>query len=50
MLSLMPRMLAIVLRLMQKKSLAAIPMVENKSPSHDMRIMNATGFAWDSLQ
>jgi hypothetical protein len=50
MLSLIPRMLAMVLRLMQKKSLAAMPMVENSSPSHEIKIMNATGFACESLQ
>jgi hypothetical protein len=50
MLSLMPRMLAMVLRLMQKKSLAAMPIVENKSPSHTIKIVNATGLAWASLQ
>jgi hypothetical protein len=49
-LSLIPRMLAMVLRLMQKKSLAAIPIVLNKRPSHNVRMMKATGFALCSLQ
>ena len=44
-LSLVPRMLAIVLRLTQKKSLAAIPMVLNKRPSHNNIIAKATGLA-----
>jgi hypothetical protein len=42
MLSDIPRMLAIVERLMQKKSLAAIPMVVKRIPSHDAIMMNAT--------
>jgi hypothetical protein len=50
MLSLMPKMLAMVLRLMQKKSLAAIPIVLNSRPSHDTSRTKATGFAPWSLQ
>jgi hypothetical protein len=46
MLSLMPRRLAMVLRLTQKKSLAAMPMVLKSSASHSTRITKATGFAW----
>jgi hypothetical protein len=49
-LSLMPIIVAMVLKLMQKKSLAAIPMVLNSSPSHDINIMNATGLTWGSWQ
>jgi hypothetical protein len=44
MLSLMPNIVAMVLRLMQKKSLAAMPMVLKSRPSHDISIMNARGF------
>jgi hypothetical protein len=43
-------MLAIVDRLIQKKSLAAMPMVENNNPSHSVKIENATGFAFGNLQ
>ncbi len=50
MLSLMPRTLARVLRLMQKKSLAAIPMVLNRRPSHSTMMIKATGFALCRLQ
>jgi hypothetical protein len=39
-------MLAIVLRLMQRKSLAAIPMVLKRSDSHAMIMMNAIGCTW----
>ena len=45
MLSLIPRIVAIVLRLMQKKSLAAMPIVLNKRPSHVTRMRKATGLA-----
>ena len=45
MLSLIPRIVAIVLRLMQKKSLAAMPMVLNRRPSHETRMRKATGLA-----
>jgi hypothetical protein len=44
-LSLIPQMLAIVLRLTEKKSLAAMPIVVNKSPSQRVKIIKATGFA-----
>ena len=44
-LSLIPRMLAMVPRLMQRKSLAAMPIVLNSSDSHAMIMANATGFA-----
>lgn len=50
MLSLIPNMLAMVLRFMQKKSLAAIPIVLNRRPSHKTRIMKAIGLAVCSLQ
>jgi len=43
-LSLIPRRRAMVLRLTEKKSLAAIPIVLKSSPSHSMIMMNATGF------
>jgi len=46
----MPKMLAMVLRLIQKKSLAAIPIVLNSRPSHDTSRTKATGFAPWSLQ
>jgi hypothetical protein len=49
-LSLIPRMLAIVLRLMQRKSEAAIPIVLNRRPIHITSITNATGWACDSKQ
>lgn len=45
MLSLMPSRLAMVLRLTQKKSLAAIPIVLKRSPSHKTSITKAKGFA-----
>lgn len=45
MLSLMPSKCAIVLKLTQKKSLAAMPIVLNKVLSHSTRMMKATGFA-----
>jgi len=50
MLSLMPKMLAIVLRFMQKKSLAAIPIVLKSKASHITRMTKATGLAVWSLQ
>jgi hypothetical protein len=43
MLSLNPRRDEIVLRLTQKKSLAAIPMVLKSRDSHRVRIMNVRG-------
>ena len=50
MLSLIPRIVAIVLRLMQKKSLAAIPMVLKRRPSHETRMRKAMGLAWGMEQ
>ena len=50
MLSLMPKILAIVLKFIQKKSLAAIPIVLNRRPSHSTRIVKAIGLAWCRLQ
>ena len=50
MLSLIPRMLAMVLRFIQKKSLAAIPIVLNNKESQSTRITKATGLALGSLQ
>jgi hypothetical protein len=50
MLSLMPSIDAIVLRLMQKKSEAAMPIVVNSNPSHRDSIMKATGCALSRLQ
>jgi len=50
MLSLIPSILAIVLRFIQKKSLAAMPMVENSRPSHETRMMKLTGLACGNLQ
>jgi hypothetical protein len=49
-LSLIPRMLAIVLRLIQRKSLAAIPIVLKRSDSHAMMMLNAIGCTWRSEQ
>jgi hypothetical protein len=49
-LSLSPKMVAMVLRLTLKKSLAAMPMVVNNSPSQVTRMTNATGCALPSLQ
>lgn len=49
-LSLMPRMLAMVLRFMQRKSLAAMPMVLKSSASHSVMMVNASGFALARLQ
>lgn len=45
MLSLMPRRPDMVLRLTQKKSLAAMPMVEKSRASHATRMAKPTGFA-----
>jgi hypothetical protein len=45
MLSLMPRSVEMVLRLTQKKSLAAIPMVLNRRASQRTRSTNANGCA-----
>jgi hypothetical protein len=44
-LSLMPRMLASVLRSIHRKSLAAIPMVVNRIDNQKISIINASGFA-----
>jgi hypothetical protein len=44
-LSLIPRMLANVLRSIHRKSLAAIPIVLKRSDNQRIKIMNATGFA-----
>lgn len=44
-LSLMPNMRAMVLRLTQKKSLAAMPMVLKRRASHRVIRAKATGFA-----
>jgi hypothetical protein len=49
-LSLNPKMLAIVLRSMHRKSLAAIPIVLKSRDSQKMRIMNASGLTWARLQ
>jgi hypothetical protein len=48
--SLIPNVLAIVLRFTQKKSAAAMPIVENRRPSHKVRIVNAIGFTLPKLQ
>lgn len=50
MLSLIPRRLDMVLRLTQKKSLAAMPMVEKSRASHATRMAKAKGFAWGRRQ
>lgn len=50
MLSLIPRIFAIVLKFIQKKSLAAMPIVLNRRPSHNTRIVKAIGLTWCSLQ
>ena len=50
MLSLIPKILAIVLRFMQKKSLAAIPIVLKRRPSHTVKRTKAKGRALCSLQ
>jgi hypothetical protein len=42
--SLRPNIAEMDSRFSQKKSLAAMPMVEKSRPSHDIRIVNATGF------
>jgi hypothetical protein len=49
-LSLIPRMLARVLKLMQRKSLAAIPIVLKSTASHRIRRNSAKGWAWARLQ
>lgn len=49
-LSLSPRMLASVLKSIHKKSLAAIPIVLNRSDSQSMRIVKASGFASARVQ
>jgi hypothetical protein len=48
--SLSPKTRAIVLRLMLKKSLAAMPMVVNSRPSHTASMTKATGFAFPRVQ
>lgn len=50
MLSLIPKILAIVLKFIQKKSLAAMPIVLNRRPSHITRIAKAIGLTWCRLQ
>jgi hypothetical protein len=50
MLWLIPRIVAIVLRFIQKKSLAAIPIVVNRSPIHSTSIIKATGCAFGRAQ
>jgi hypothetical protein len=49
-LSLIPRMLAKVLKSIHKKSLAAIPMVLKSKDSHKMRTMKAIGLASANVQ
>jgi hypothetical protein len=49
-LSLNPKTLASVLRSIHKKSLAAIPMVLNRSDSQRINIINASAFAWGRAQ
>jgi hypothetical protein len=49
-LSLMPKMLAIVLRLMHKKSEAAIPMVLKRRLIHMTRIIKAMALTLDREQ
>jgi hypothetical protein len=49
-LSLIPNIDAIVLRLMQKKSEAAMPIVVKSNPSHKESIMKAIGCAFSRLQ
>jgi len=46
----MPRIVAIVLRSIQKKSLAAMPMVLKRMPSHATSRAKAIGLTWDSVQ
>jgi hypothetical protein len=45
-----PRMVAMVLRLTLKKSLAAIPIVLNRRQSQTIRTTKATGFAAPKVQ
>jgi len=45
-----PRTVAMVLRLMLKKSLAAMPMVVKSMPSHRTSMRKAKGWAWLKLQ
>jgi hypothetical protein len=49
-LSLIPRMLEMVLRLIQRKSLAAMPIVLKRRPNHTTIMINARGFALGRLQ
>ena len=49
-LSLNPNMLASVLRSIHKKSLAAIPIVLNRSDIHSIKMVNASGFASARVQ
>jgi len=49
-LSLIPRIVAIVLKFMQKKSEAAIPIVENSRPSQEIKRVKARGFRWGRRQ
>ena len=50
MLSPIPSIVAIVLRLTQKKSLAAIPIVLKRSPIQRTKIVKAIGLTWDGVQ
>jgi hypothetical protein len=49
-LSLRPKILAKVLRSIQRKSLAAIPIVLKSNDSHRIKMTNATGLASAKLQ
>jgi hypothetical protein len=49
-LSLMPNMLAIVLKLMQRKSDAAMPIVLKRRLTHSTRMVKATGWAFGREQ
>jgi hypothetical protein len=50
MLSLIPSSVEIVLRLTQKKSLAAMPIVLKRSASHSTSITKARGLRWGRRQ
>jgi hypothetical protein len=50
MLSLIPSIVDMVLRFMQKKSLAAMPIVVKRSPTHITRIVNANHCAFGREQ
>jgi hypothetical protein len=49
-LSLMPSKVAMVLKLIHRKSEAAMPIVLNKRLIHNTRMTKATGFAWGREQ